>query len=91
MTSAEIGISAAVAGTIVGMYWFLMLCGRLVGASVGGKVSSRAMAVSYTHLTASGDPPHFVLLAMKVHWTFINRSRPPSSGAKATYGSICLR
>ena len=43
MTSAEIGISAAVAGTIVGMYWFLMLCGRLVGASVGGKVSSRAM------------------------------------------------
>ncbi len=24
-------------------YWFLMLCGRLVGASVGGKVSSRAM------------------------------------------------
>jgi MFS transporter, FHS family, L-fucose permease len=43
MTSAEIGISAAVAGTIVGMYWFLMLCGRLVGASVGGKVSSRTM------------------------------------------------
>lgn len=43
VTSAEIGISAAVAGTIVGMYWFLMLCGRLVGASVGGKVSSRTM------------------------------------------------
>ena len=39
----ELGISAAVAGTIVGMYWFLMLVGRLVGASVGGKVSSRAM------------------------------------------------
>ena len=38
----ELGISAAVAGTIVGMYW-LMLVGRLVGASVGGKVSSRAM------------------------------------------------
>ena len=43
MTSSAIGISAAVAGTIVGMYWFLMLCGRLVGASVGGKVSSKAM------------------------------------------------
>ncbi len=39
----ELGVSAAVAGTIVGMYWFLMLVGRLVGASVGGKVSSRAM------------------------------------------------
>lgn len=43
MTSAEIGISAAVAGSIVGMYWFLMLCGRLIGGSVGGKVSSRTM------------------------------------------------
>ena len=43
MTSSAIGISAAVTGTIVGMYWFLMLCGRLVGASVGGKVSSKAM------------------------------------------------
>jgi FHS family L-fucose permease-like MFS transporter len=43
MTSSAIGISAAVAGTIVGMYWFLMLCGRLVGASVGGKVSSKVM------------------------------------------------
>ena len=45
MTSPVIGISATVAGTIVGMYWFLMLCGRLVGASVGGKVSSKTMMV----------------------------------------------
>ena len=43
MTSTEIGISAAVAGTIVGMYWFLMLCGRLIGGAVGAKVSSRSM------------------------------------------------
>lgn len=43
MTSPAVGISAAVAGTIVGMYWFLMLCGRLVGGTVGGKVSSKAM------------------------------------------------
>lgn len=42
MTSG-VGISAAVAGTIVGMYWFLMLCGRLVGGAVGGKVSSKVM------------------------------------------------
>lgn len=39
----ELGISATVAGTIVGMYWFLMLCGRLIGGSIGGKVSSRTM------------------------------------------------
>ncbi len=39
----ELGISAAVAGQLVAVYWFMMLIGRLVGASIGGKVSSRAM------------------------------------------------
>lgn len=38
------GMSAtAIAGTIAGLYWFLMLIGRLVGGSIGSKVSSRAM------------------------------------------------
>ena len=36
-------VSAAVAGSVVGTYWFLMLVGRLVGSSIGGKVSSRTM------------------------------------------------
>ncbi len=43
MTSDEIGMSAGVAGTVVGMYWLLMLVGRLIGGAVGGKVSSKAM------------------------------------------------
>ncbi len=43
MTSPEVGIPAAVAGTVVGIYWFLMLCGRLIGGAVGGKVSSKTM------------------------------------------------
>ncbi len=43
MTSPEVGIPAAVAGTVVGMYWFLMLCGRLLGGAIGGKVSSKIM------------------------------------------------
>ena len=38
---ASVGASAA--GLVAGTYWFLMLIGRLVGASVGGKVSSKAM------------------------------------------------
>ncbi|GHV63728.1 MFS transporter [Bacteroidia bacterium] len=37
------GINATTAGFVAGTYWFLMLVGRLVGASIGGKVSSRAM------------------------------------------------
>lgn len=34
---------AAIAGTIVGMYWLFMMIGRLIGGVIGGKVSSRAM------------------------------------------------
>lgn len=39
----DLGISAAIAGQLVAVYWFMMLVGRFVGASIGNKVSSRAM------------------------------------------------
>ncbi len=42
-TSPEIGIDPTVAGSIVGTYWFLMMIGRLFGASFGAKISSKAM------------------------------------------------
>ncbi len=42
----ELGIDAAVAGSIVGLYWLLMLVGRLVGGSVGARVSSRTMMIA---------------------------------------------
>lgn len=35
--------SGAIAGTVVGIYWLLMLVGRLIGGVIGGKVSSRVM------------------------------------------------
>ncbi len=38
-----LGMAAAVAGTIVGIYWLLMLCGRLLGGAIGAKVSSKTM------------------------------------------------
>ena len=37
------GVDATTAGFVAGTYWFLMLIGRLIGASVGSKVSSKAM------------------------------------------------
>lgn len=43
LTAPEIGVIPAVSGTIVGMYWFFMLCGRLTGGLIGGKVSTRGM------------------------------------------------
>lgn len=36
-------VGAAVAGTIVGLYWLMMLLGRLIGGSIGSKVSSKMM------------------------------------------------
>lgn len=36
-------IGPTVAGFVAGTYWLLMLAGRLVGASIGGKVSSKTM------------------------------------------------
>lgn len=37
--------AGAIAGTVVGIYWLLMLCGRFLGGVVGAKVSSRAMLI----------------------------------------------
>ena len=47
MTSADgLGMATAVAGSLVGAYWFLMLVGRLVGGAIGAKVSSKTMMVA---------------------------------------------
>ena len=37
------GIASTISGFVVGTYWFLMLIGRLAGASLGAKVSSKAL------------------------------------------------
>lgn len=36
-------VDAAIAGSVVGAYWFCMMIGRLVGGAIGGKISSRVM------------------------------------------------
>ena len=55
----ELGIDPAMAGSLVGTYWFLMLVGRLVGGTIAGKVSSKAMLT-----TVSGIALVFVLAAI---------------------------
>ena len=51
VNTPELGISAATAGLIVAVYWFMMLIGRFVGASIGSKVSSRAMITTVSIAT----------------------------------------
>ena len=41
-------VGPAVAGTFIAAYWFLMMCGRLIGGAIGGKVSSRTMLSTAT-------------------------------------------
>src|SRR5690554_399875 len=36
-------VGKTIAGVVAGTYWLLMLAGRLIGASIGSKVSSKAM------------------------------------------------
>ena len=45
------GIPAGIVGMLVAVYWFMMLIGRLVGASIGGKISARAMIVTVSSAT----------------------------------------
>ncbi|MDD6501418.1 MAG: MFS transporter [Bacteroidales bacterium] len=47
----ETGIPAGTVGMLVAVYWFMMLIGRLVGASIGGKVSSRVMITTVSITT----------------------------------------
>lgn len=47
----EMEIPAATVGMLVAVYWFMMLIGRFVGASIGGKVSSRAMITTVSVAT----------------------------------------
>lgn len=38
-----LGMDANIVGQIVAVYWLMMLVGRFIGGSIGGKISSRAM------------------------------------------------
>lgn len=38
--------AAAVAGSLAGIYWFLMLCGRLISTVISGKISTRAQMIT---------------------------------------------
>ncbi len=54
-------VGPEIAGTVVGIYWLLMLCGRLIGGAIGGKVSSKTML---TVVSATGII--FLILVMLI-------------------------
>ena len=46
----ELGIDAGIAGAVVGIYWFLMMIGRLLGGVIGGSVSTKSMIAAVSGL-----------------------------------------
>ena len=51
LTSEPYSIPAGTVGMIVAVYWFMMLIGRFVGASIGSKVSARVMITTVSTIT----------------------------------------
>lgn len=47
-----LGIAESTAGMVVGIYWLLMLCGRLIGGALGARFSSKTMLTSVSVLGA---------------------------------------
>ncbi len=45
------GMDANIVGLIVAVYWLMMLIGRFVGGSIGGKVSSRTMITTVSTIS----------------------------------------
>lgn len=62
----ELSMDAAVAGTIVGTYWFLMMVGRLTGATIASKTGSRNMLTITSSIAII-----FVLLSLFVPETMV--------------------
>lgn len=48
--AAGFGMDTAMAGSIVGTYWFLMMVGRLAGGSLGGYLSSKTQLTAVSSL-----------------------------------------
>lgn len=45
------GMAGGIVGLLVAVYWFMMLIGRLVGASIGSKISARSMITTVSIAT----------------------------------------
>ena len=64
-------VGAKIAGTVVGIYWLMMLVGRFVGASIAGKVSSKAMLTTVSLL---GTLLLLTIILLPEEWTITFRS-----------------
>ncbi|MCQ2312496.1 MAG: MFS transporter [Paludibacteraceae bacterium] len=70
-----VGFSYETATFVAGLYWLLMLAGRLVGSAIGGKVSSKAMVsctatVAIALIAAAIIIGNKIMVAFPSNWAF---------------------
>lgn len=77
-TTPGLGIDATIGGTIVAVYWFLMLIGRLLGGAVAGnmKSSTQITVVAITAMVAVGAGmtlPQDITISMPgINWSSLS-------------------
>ena len=79
--SYGVGYSYETAGFIAGLYWLLMLAGRLIGSVIGGKVSSKAMvtvtaSVAIALIAVAIVVGNKVMVWMPSNWSFTMAQLP---------------
>lgn len=62
-----LAMNTAIAGSLVGAYWFMMLIGRLVGGSIAGVVSSKTMLTAVSTVAIA-----LILAAILMPATMVN-------------------
>ena len=68
----NVGFEAtAIAGTVVGIYWLLMLVGRLLGGVIGNKVSSRSMLTFVDFIGFSSSSLSFSVVSIPLNAIFL--------------------
>lgn len=74
-------VGFAAAGFVAGLYWLLMLAGRLIGSLVGGKVSSRTMViitsiVAIVLMCSAMALDNDILVKLPTNWAFRMKAMP---------------
>lgn len=76
VSEGGLAMNTAVAGSIVGAYWFLMLIGRLLGGSIAGVVSSKTMLTAVSAVALCLIAGAIFIEPTMVNVPFINVEAP---------------
>ncbi len=81
-------VGMAVAGSVVGAYWFCMMIGRLLGSAFGSKISSRAM-ITCCSLAAIALLVAAIFIPVKMVTVPFTTMQIPLSMCLATLCGLC--